>query len=154
MSYAIRSLNKWAVEEAVLLPEKVGRFRALDAAARAWRKEANRRWRDLLTTDLIYSNLNKPDRDLLTWNLMVSMWQIIGRLVRGGRPARVYFCDAKFDPVHSGLAAKGVSLLSEMKRVLQPYFESHSREGCDLGDKVLVQELYGPLHHALQNMKY
>ncbi len=154
MSYAIRSLNKWAVDEAALLSEKVSGFRALDAAALVWRKEANRRWRELLTTDLIYSNLNKHERDLLTWNLMVSMWQIIGRLVRGGRPARVYFCDAKFDPVHSGLAAKGVSLLDEMKRVLQPYFESHSGKGLDRGDKVLVQELYGPLHQALQNMQY
>jgi hypothetical protein len=154
MSYAIRSLNKWAVDEAPLLPEKVGKYRTLDAAALVWRKEANRRWRELLTTDLIYSNLNKHERDLLTWNLMVSMWQIIGRLVRGGKPARVYFCDAKFDPVHSGLAAKGISLLEEMKRVLQPYFESHSAKGSDKGDKVLVQELYGPLHEALKNMQY
>lgn len=154
LSYAVRSLNKWAVDEAAVLPEKVREFKSLDAAGREWRSAAKRRWRELLTTDFIHATLHKDERDLLTWNLMVSMWQIIGRLIRGGQPARIYFCDAKFDLVRSGLAQKSVSLLDEMRSVLQPYFETSPAGMWQEREQALVSELYGPLHSALENLRY
>jgi hypothetical protein len=85
---------------------------------------------------------------------MVSMWQIIGRLIRGGQPARIYFCDAKFDLVRSGLAQKSVSLLDEMRSVLQPYFETSPAGMWQEREQALVSELYGPLHSALENLRY
>jgi hypothetical protein len=154
LSYAVRSLNKWAIDEATVLPEKRLESTTLDAAGRAWRSAAQRRWRELLTTDFIHATLPKSERDLLTWNLMVSIWQIIGRLVRGGQPARVYFCDAKFDLVRSGLAQKSVSLLDEMRAVLQPYFETSPAAGGEKRERALAGELYGPLYSALKNIQY
>lgn len=154
LSYAIRALNKWAVEKSKELPQLVKKLRSLDAAAQSFRQDARRRWRELLTTDFIYSTLPKQERDLLTWNLMVSVWQVIGRLVRGGREARVYFCDAKFDPVRSGLAPKGVSLLDEMRNVLEPYFTDRTAGEGRARDRALVQELYGPLYNALKAIRY
>jgi hypothetical protein len=151
LSYAVRSLNKWAVDKALTLHLATTDNKSLDDAGQAWRREANRRWRELLTTDLVYSTLPREERDPLTWNLMVSMWQIIGRLVRGGQPARVYFCDAKFDLVGSELAEKDVSLLDEMQSVLHPYFDD-SNSSTREREQTLVQELYGPLYHALRNM--
>jgi hypothetical protein len=152
LSYSVRSLNKWAIEESALLPRKSAKYPSLDAAGQAWRREANHRWRALLTTGLIHSTLPKPERDLLTWNLMVSIWQVIGRLIRGGRPARVYFCDAKFDLVGSGLARKSVSLLNEMGNVLRPYFADSPDKAMTGRERTLVRELYGPLYQALQRM--
>jgi restriction endonuclease in pPIWI_RE module len=152
LSYAVRSLNKWAMDEIALLPEKVKKYSTYDAAGQAWRREANHRWRELLTTGLIHSNLPKAERDLLTWSLMVSIWQVIGRLIRGGQPASIYFCDAKFDPVRAGLAKKSISLLDEMKLVLQPYVSANSGK-AEERDRVLVEELYGPLYQALQRMQ-
>jgi hypothetical protein len=154
LSYAVRSLNKWAVEVSSDLSRRLAEQPNLDQVGQSWRREANYRWRDLLRTDFIYSNLPQHERDLLTWNLMVSIWQIIGRLVRGGQPARVYFCDAKFDPVRAGLAAKSISLLDEMRRVLAPYFDNRVRKGTSTRDRVLVQNLYGPLFQALESMRY
>lgn len=154
LSYAVRSLNKWAVDETAVLPLRSKEFASLDAAGRAWRGAANRRWRELLTTDFIHATLQQADRDLLTWNLMVSIWQIIGRLIRGGQPARVYFCDAKFDLVRSGLAQKSVSLLDEMRAVLQRYSESSTAGAGEVRERALVRELYGPLYEALENIRY
>ena len=37
-------------------------------------------------------------RRALIWSQQVSIWQVIGRLVRGGCEAQVFFCDAKFAP--------------------------------------------------------
>lgn len=153
ISYAIRSLNKWAVDEYELLPERK-KNNSMEEAAIKWRGEARRRWRKLLTTDLIYSNLERTDRDLLTWNLMVSIWQMIGRLVRGGKPARVYFCDAKFDPVRAGISPKDVSLLDEMKRVLDPFFKKWGANRPLDNETILVRELYGPLYQSLSNIIY
>ena len=154
LSYAVRSLNKWAVDEASVLPKKSLESATLDAAGRAWRGAAQRRWRELLTTDFIHATLPKSERDLLTWNLMVSMWQIIGRLIRGGQPARIYFCDAKFDLVRSGLVQKSVSLLDEMLAVLKPYFQTSPAGGEEKRERALVSELYGPLYNALENIRY
>lgn len=154
LDYAIRSLNKWAVDESTVLPGKRAEHPTLDAVGRAWRGAAKRRWRELLTTDFIHATLPKSERDPLTWNLMVLMWQIIGRVIRGGEPARVYFCDAKFDLVRSGLAQKSVSLLDEMRGVLQPYFETSPAGKLQGRERALVNELYGPLHSALENMRY
>jgi hypothetical protein len=151
ISYAIRSLNKWAVDEYETLPNRE-KLKNMEERANLWRKEARQRWRKLLTTDLIYSNLERTDRNLLTWNLMVSIWQIIGRLVRGGKPAKVYFCDAKFDPVGAGLSFKDVSLLDEMKEVLAPYFKKGNTRAKQDNEATLVRELYGPLYHSLINI--
>lgn len=153
ISYAIRSLNKWAVDEYETLPERK-KFNTMEETAIKWRGEARQRWRKLLTTDLIYSNLEQSDRNLLTWNLMVSIWQIIGRLVRGGKPARVYFCDAKFDPVRAGISPKDVSLLDEMKRVLDPFFKKKGLNQIIDNETILVRELYGPLYQSLSNIIY
>lgn len=151
ISYTIRSLNKWAVDEYETLPDRE-KLKNMEERANLWRKEARQRWRKLLTTDLIYSNLERADRNLLTWNLMVSIWQIIGRLVRGGKPARVYFCDAKFDPVGAGLSFKDVSLLDEMREVLAPYFKKSNTKTKQDNEATLVRELYGPLYHSLNNI--
>jgi pPIWI RE three-gene island domain Z len=152
LSYAVRSLNKWAIDEMPALPEKAKKHSTYDAAGQAWRREANRRWRGLLTTGLIHATLPKAERDLLTWNLMVSIWQVIGRLVRGGEQAHVYFCDAKFDPVRAGLAKKSISLLDEMSQVLRPYFSNDSDTDVPERDRLIVEKLYGPLYRALQRM--
>ena len=83
------------------------------------------------------------------------MWQVIGRLLRGGQPARVYFCDAAFAPRTARRAEddtdvddETTSLLHGMQHVLTPYF---APDGTDR-DRHLVQALYAPLHTALTTM--
>jgi hypothetical protein len=152
-SLAIHALNSWAVDTATSLPERIKSGMSIDQAGTLWRKEANIKWRTLLRESSRYSEMEGERRDKLTWHLMVSMWQVIGRLVRGGVSARVHFCDAKFDPARAGLKGTAVSLLYEMKRVLEPYFDGHERD-IALRDRELVSNLYQPLYEALKNMRY
>jgi pPIWI RE three-gene island domain Z len=149
LAYAIRALNSWAVKESLFLPKA----RTINDAGIIWRKQANEFWHKTITTDWIYSHLEGKERDQLTWHLMVSMWQVIGRLVRGGVEARVYFCDAKFDPMRCGLKEKDVSLLAEMRRVLHPYFSDDSNSTISQHDRAIVSSLYRPLFQALEKLR-
>jgi hypothetical protein len=149
LAYAIRALNSWAVERSISLPKA----KTINDAGIIWRKQAKEFWRKTITTDWIYSHLEDKERDQLTWHLMVSMWQVIGRLVRGGVEARVYFCDAKFDPLRCGLKEKDVSLLTEMKRILHPYFNGNSDSTLSPHDRAIVSNLYRPLYQALEKLR-
>nr|WP_237751380.1 hypothetical protein [Streptomyces sp. AA0539] len=85
------------------------------------------------------------------------MWQVIGRLVRGGVPARVVFVDAAFSPREAGFQdtdPPDTSLLASMREVLAPYFEGGNTAERHLApiDTSLVRELYEPLYRALVDM--
>ena len=104
---------------------------------------------------MVYSTLPPADRDALTWSELVSIWQVIGRLVRGGCDARIFFCDAAF----ARLTATGVeggdtdatSLLVNMRRVLRPYFDDSS--DVPSADRDLVNLLYRPFYDALARIQ-
>jgi hypothetical protein len=95
LNYAIQSINRWAVDQFGISAEigTQGEQSLLDAAT-GFRRDAFRRWRYLLRLPMIYSTLPDAERDAVTWSQLVTIWQVIGRLVRGGSPARVFFCDA------------------------------------------------------------
>lgn len=159
ISHAIQAMNHWAVER-VRTGDLVSLAGAgadtLDALGRRFRSAAYVRWRHLLHLPLVFSTLPAAERDALTWSQLVSIWQVIGRLVRGGCDARVYFCDAAFARRTSTGEDEGdtpaTSLLVSMRRVLQPFFEAEARHMPP--DTVqLVQILYGPFYDALTRMQ-
>jgi len=162
ISYAVQSINHWAVahdDDSDWFAEACGS--AVDAADLAttgavFRSTAYRRWRYLLRLPMIYSTLPAQERAAVTWSQLVTIWQVIGRLVRGGSPAQVFFCDAAFDPSSYRSADDtppiGASLLTGMLDVLHPYFDEANTTVAP-ADKVLVDTLYGPLYKALQQMK-
>jgi hypothetical protein len=86
----------------------------------------------------------------------VTIWQVIGRLVRGGCSARVFFCDAAFAPRTAEHAdepdTSESSLLVGMREVLRPYFSPDGRSVSE-SDRLLVQTLYGPFFKALETMR-
>src|SRR5690606_8018263 len=80
---------------------------AIDQGANEWgsslldagenfRRSAYSKWRYWLQVPWIYSTLDFNERNMVTWTQLVTIWQVIGRLVRGGSPARVHFVDAAF----------------------------------------------------------
>ncbi|MPL63725.1 hypothetical protein SDC9_09366 [bioreactor metagenome] len=85
-----------------------------------------------------WSILSPKERKALAWFILVPVWQMIGRLLRGGRDARVFYIDAKFGM--EGTAGTGTipSLLSYWRTML----EAHQ------GDKV-IQSLYGSFLDSL-----
>ena len=123
---AIQAVNDWAAR---MLRD--GSFRelvrdedTLDAAGKEFRHQARAKWRHLLNQPMAYSRLGAEEKASFTWDQLVVIWQVIGRLVRGGVPARVVFVDAPFAERQArGLSGDTAetSLLASMLHVLAPY---------------------------------
>jgi len=155
LDLAIQAVNDWAVRYV-----RDGGFRqlvrasgGLDAAGLAFRRQATRRWRRFLTRRMSWSSLPPDEKDSVTWDQLVVMWQVIGRLVRGGVPARVVFVDAAFAPREASMTGADTaetSLLVSMRDILAPYFTD--APGTAPVDRSLVDYLYRPLYQALVNL--
>ncbi|MEO3847782.1 hypothetical protein ABGB09_09025 [Streptomyces sp. B8F3] len=180
LSLAVFAINDWAsrfVRGQLSSPdgtfgELVRAAEDLDAAGGAFRTVARRVWRHVLSRPYIYSALPDDEKESFVWDQLVTIWQVIGRLVRGGVPARVVFVDAAFAPRlaaaqapaanGSGLSRTGdPGLLVRLRDVLAPYFdETGARNGTgstrgtdpDPADSELVKLLYRPLYEALRGL--
>ncbi|GAB3487554.1 hypothetical protein [Amycolatopsis cihanbeyliensis] len=152
LGLAVHTVNDWLIRY-VDSPE----FDALmctaadvDDGALAIRKEARRQWYRALARPLGWSSLG-ADRDTVTWDLLVLIWQVIGRLVRGGVHARVVFVDAAFAPeTAAGRLTEETcktSLLHNIHAVLTRYLSRRSVEPAH--DRYIVDALYRPLWAAL-----
>ncbi|HEX6293053.1 MAG TPA: hypothetical protein VFZ66_27975 [Herpetosiphonaceae bacterium] len=145
---AIQKINAWAMDAAGTcdLPT-VG-------AAGAWlRAEADRRWR-MVSPDGVgqatYRGMS--DRTGLLWTQLVLVWQCIGRLLRGGVPARVHFVDAKWAEVRAGLVAgerdtEATSMVVGFHRLLQ-----EALHDPDPAQAAIAEALYGSFAQALQRL--
>jgi hypothetical protein len=155
LSYVAQRINQWASTQIrELLPAVTGEDRrTLADCGAALRSAGHQRWRKLLRQKLAYSTLSDTEREALIWSQLVTIWQVIGRLVRGGKPAAVYFCDAAFAPVtaspdEDGQDTAETSLVLGLRSVLEPYF----RAGYHGTDRHLAEALYGPLYQALSRV--
>ncbi|MBV6703228.1 hypothetical protein [Kitasatospora aureofaciens] len=177
LSLAVFAVNDWVTRfvrdqpglEAGTFSKLVADAGSLDAAGLAFRLEARREWRRLLSRRYIYSQLSPAEKTSFAWDQLVTMWQVIGRLVRGGVPARVVFVDAAFAPALAEAGAPGTAstrgsgrrrrtddgLLTKLREVLAPYFD----QGVALesfpspADPALVRTLYHPLYDALCGLR-
>ncbi|MFD4407550.1 hypothetical protein ACFWPH_32775 [Nocardia sp. NPDC058499] len=152
ISLAIQAINDWAVREvrSSAFARKALNAGTLDRAGIRFRARATAEWHRLLTRRIAWSSLDDTDKAHFTWDQLVVMWQVIGRLVRGGVSARVVFVDAAFAPREAafrGTDTAATSLLASMREVLAPYFDEES--DTDPMDRSLVQALYEPLFLAL-----
>ncbi|MBD0711621.1 MULTISPECIES: hypothetical protein [unclassified Streptomyces] len=154
LSLAVHSINDW-----------IGRVRAsgefarwvrdaatMDEGAEEVRAQARRRWSQVLRRSMAWSRLEEADRIQVTWDMLVLMWQVIGRLVRGHVPARVVFVDAAFAPNLAAdpplLDTPESSLLHSVLSVLDPYLVEGSTEPPR--DRFIVRALYEPLWKSLR----
>jgi hypothetical protein len=143
--------------------ELVEKADGLNDAGGAFRTTARGVWRHLLSRPYIYSVLSDAEKESFAWDQLVTIWQVIGRLVRGGVPARVVFVDAAFAPRLAATQARTLSpdrrlrwlddpgLLVRLRDVLAPYFAPEGNPGAfpDPADPSLVRLLYRPLYEAL-----
>ncbi|RKT56653.1 hypothetical protein [Saccharothrix australiensis] len=177
LAMAVFAINDWATRytrglgradtEYGTFEDVVTKHDDLDLAGKAFRKLGRTQWNRVLHRRYVYTRLGKHDKQSFAWDHLVTMWQVIGRLVRGGVPARVVFVDAKFAPRAAAAAAPNAdpkvrgqrdtaasSLLVNLREVLAPYFDPDSagRPSGDPADSDLVQRLYQPLYNALCEM--
>jgi hypothetical protein len=104
---------------------------------------------------LRFEQLTEQERQVLCWNQLVSIWQVIGRLVRGNVPCIVHFLDAKFAPQlaqsnfqQSDSAA--TSLLIGICEVLQAAIEANHISPSEI---MLARSLYNDFFTALTQTK-
>ncbi|MBW4720344.1 hypothetical protein [Saccharothrix obliqua] len=152
LALAVHAVNDWASR---VMAD--GRFRtwattapSLDSAGRDFRRAARDEWRRVLGRSNAWQRLG-VDRRSVTWDLLVVIWQVIGRLVRGGVPARVNFVDAAFAPnlVEGRADTAETSLLVAMHELLDEFCSPKPGTGAPDGERRLVRALYGPLWAAL-----
>lgn len=145
LSRVTAGLNRWAVDRMVQQrgmndasqSEALGRFRR-DAIAELFR---------LLRSSRPYAQLDERDRSELLWTQTVMIWQTIGRLVRGGSPARVFFVDAAFAPGTAGASPvedkPETSFLHGLRAIL-----TEATEGGDTIERTVAAALYQPMIDA------
>ncbi|MEJ8778825.1 pPIWI_RE_Z domain-containing protein [Pseudogracilibacillus sp. ICA-222130] len=66
------------------------------AALRKMRKDSNALFHKMHQEKGTWNYLNESERTVLALFTLIPVWQLIGRLLRGGTDARVFYCDAKF----------------------------------------------------------
>ncbi len=152
LTLPIAAINAWAIEQG-----SCEWGNSILEAGENFRRASYAKWRHWLQMPWIYSTLDIHERDMVTWTQLVTIWQVVGRLVRGGSPARIHFVDAAFrsryhrseiDDEDDRLIRPG--LLAEMRRVLQPYFSGNEIAGS--AQQALVQTLYEPFFRALSTL--
>ena len=99
-----------------------------------------------------FEQLTDEERIVLCWTQLVSIWQVIGRLVRGGVPCIVHFLDVKFAPLSAEdkLDSESTSLLVGILKELQNAIEG---EGKRPWQTTLTKSLYGAFFNALQQTR-
>ncbi|MGW4321104.1 pPIWI_RE_Z domain-containing protein [Streptomyces sp. NPDC004684] len=173
LALAVFAINDWATrfarDEPRLLQGTFSKLamaaQDLDLAGLAFRHVARGEWRRLLSRRYIYSRLSDQEKKSFTWDQLVTMWQVIGRLVRGGVPARVVFVDARFAPRTAKLLSPGApsvqlpeedGLLTGLRDVLASYFADDApyADHPDPADPVVARLLYAPLYKALREITH
>lgn len=150
----VQQLNAWALEhetDSTLYQEARATLEilTLTKVADIFYQNAVAEMVNLNYTAWSFQQLTPEERTVLCWTQLVSIWQIIGRLVRGGVPAEVYFIDVKFAPE----SAKGeqdseiTSLLVGIIKVLEPYVEGENRQPFE---RTIARSLYGAFLNSLQ----
>jgi hypothetical protein len=186
INHAVYSINQWAIDalsdttriiEATytknkrkrpskVVPRNLAKL-SYEEVAQRFRSQAFSHWIYLLQLPMIYSTLPVEERSAHIWSQLVVIWQVIGRLVRGGKSARIYFCDASFMRRAAEFSEKAdvsaSSLLTGIYHELKPYFTQNTTEKpvtktdqpakiITAKEQLLAQTLFSPLYEALQSM--
>lgn len=123
--------------------------KSLDFLARHFVSQAHRALNEGFAMRVAYSIMPEEARTQYSWDLITSLWQTIGRGIRGGVPIYVGFIDKKFAPGVFDNPPKrdtaNSSSLRQCQRTLQLAMS-------DSVDKVVAERLYRPFLDALDRL--
>lgn len=153
----VQQLNDWALQNACepsfyesLLTS--GETLTLAKAEEIFYRAAIAQMVELNSRPFSFKSLNNRERRVLCSTQLVSIWQVIGRLVRGGVPCIVHFLDVKFAPQSaiSEVDKEYTSLLVGILKELQSEIEAPGKQPWET---TLTRSLYGAFFNALKNTK-
>lgn len=105
-------------------------------AMRRLRKKSRAKFEAMYEKPEFWSILTEEERIVLAWYTFIPAWQLIGRLLRSGSDARVFYCDGRFaDPEEGKLA-----LLDYWQRIMSET------------DDEIFNSLYGPFKDGIENV--
>lgn len=137
MNYLVQMLHAY-------LPnylERIGGQKVFyDKAMTKLRQISNAKFESMFKKPDFWSILNNSEREIMAWFIFIPIWQMIGRLLRGGKNARVFYCDSKFHAKPAGNADR-MSMLDSWAAIMQKH------RGNPLFDN-----LYGPFVKGITNM--
>ena len=154
LSYAIHSINRWAIDN-----YKNASGATLEELGNNFRNDAYAKWRHWLQLSIRLRTLPQDeqhnDRNAVYWDIIVCLWQVIGRLIRGNANAEVFWCDAKFAPNTAKNDGEtdtvATSTLVGIAHLLHPYFQDDS--DLPQQEKLIVRRLYDPFYKAIATTK-
>ncbi|OKI08105.1 hypothetical protein A6A06_35230 [Streptomyces sp. CB02923] len=155
LSLAVHAVNDWIVRAITGgdFDTWVRGQATVEEGADEVRRLARSRWYQVLARSMAWSRLDDEVREQVTWDMLVLMWQVIGRLVRGGVPARVVFVDAAFAPNLGAVPPRTdtpeSSLLHSVLAVLDPYFDGGTKSA---EEQFIARALYEPLRRMLTRL--
>ncbi|NES19546.1 MAG: hypothetical protein F6K41_11605 [Symploca sp. SIO3E6] len=146
----VRQLNNWAILQAENYERNASL--TLTEVENQFYQSAIAKMLDLNCRAMSFAQLNSEERSVLCWTELVSIWQIIGRLVRGGVPCLVHFLDAKFAPksADNEVDDETTSLLVGIIRELSGELNGDEKQPYE---KTLGNSLYGAFFEALKSTK-
>jgi pPIWI RE three-gene island domain Z len=141
----VQQLNHWALAKYV---ETIDDNANLTEIHHQFYLAAQAKMRELNCQGTSFKQLNPTERSVLCWTQLVSIWQIIGRLVRGNVPCIVHFLDSKFAPLSTNgeLDNETTSLLVAILKELSN-FQNHPN--LSPAERTLMAALYGDFIRAL-----
>ncbi len=154
LSYAIHSINRWAIDN-----YKNASGETLEELGNNFRRDAYAKWLHWLQLSIRLRTLPQDeqhnDRNAVYWDIIVCLWQVIGRLIRGNANAEVFWCDAKFAPKTAKNDGESdtiaTSTLVGIAHLLHPYFQDDS--DIPQQEKLIVRRLYAPFYKAIASTK-
>jgi hypothetical protein len=134
MSYIIQTIHSFLPN---YLEEIQNLGKQYDEGIRHLRYRSIGRLEMMYQTPYFWKLLNEKERMSLAWYIFIPVWQMIGRMLRGGRDARIYYLDGSF---HNASNSE-LSLLKYWKN----YFTNNKQDE-------LFQELYGPFIESIESI--
>lgn len=146
----LHSLVNRATEDFDSLQLEGGTLTDLTRRHRLERAKLYRTIRRLLERPQQMSQLPEEALRAFTANLIVPVWQTIGRTIRGGADAEIHFVDAAWAPESAagGLDRPTTSVLAGMQRLL-----AEGNADTDPHNREVLQALYGSFTRALTDMQ-
>ncbi|MFD2171022.1 hypothetical protein [Tumebacillus lipolyticus] len=104
------------------------------------RRESNKLFHRLYRKPDYWASLEPEERQTFAWFTFVPIWQTIGRLLRKGTSARVFYCDSKFDAQPMNVKM-GESMLDYWQKIMGDHESNFA-----------FRSLYGPYIESIREM--
>ncbi|AZZ95341.1 hypothetical protein EUZ85_02395 [Hahella sp. KA22] len=124
-------------------------FESLESASKWFRRQARQSLDDGFALRSAYRLMSNKAREQYSWELLTSLWQTIGRGIRGGVPVYVGFVDERFAPgVYKSPSEVDTEYSSCLKQCETTLMKALT-EGTEQG---IADTLYRPFFDALQGL--